>query len=160
MSQVLLVGLDGATFDIIRPLVDEGRLQNLARILEQGASGGLQSSMPPITPTAWTTVSTEKYPGKHGIYNFQDIDSATYVVTLPQHNFERSHEIMGAWAEITAGRRKVLRHFMQEVEWDLFFFVFSITDHLAHAFWTYIETTHPKYRKEEASEYRKAFYHA
>ncbi|MCP4165712.1 MAG: hypothetical protein GY759_07440 [Chloroflexi bacterium] len=86
MSRVLLIGLDGATFDIIRPLVTEGRLPNLARMLEQGAAGELQSSMPPITPTptptptptAWTSVFTGKNPGKHGIYNFQDIDSATY----------------------------------------------------------------------------------
>jgi predicted AlkP superfamily phosphohydrolase/phosphomutase len=78
MSRVLLFGLDGATFDVINPLIAAGQLPNLAHIMKTGASGPLRSTIPPITPTAWTSVFTGKNPGKHGIYDFQELDPDTY----------------------------------------------------------------------------------
>lgn len=76
--RVLIVGLDGGTFDIIRPLVAEGRLPNLARLMGEGASSVLRSTCPPITPTAWTSFATGKNPGQHGIYDFLKLNPATY----------------------------------------------------------------------------------
>jgi predicted AlkP superfamily phosphohydrolase/phosphomutase len=70
---VLVVGLDGATFDIIHPLVREGRLPNLARLMKEGAWGTLRSTAPPISPTAWTTFATGKNPGRHGVFDFRHL---------------------------------------------------------------------------------------
>ncbi len=78
MHRVLMVGLDGATFSILRPLAEAGRLPHLAKMLESGASGILHSTVPPITPTAWTTIFTGKNPGRHGLFDFQTIDPETY----------------------------------------------------------------------------------
>jgi len=69
--RLLVVGLDGATFDIIKPLAAQNRLPNLARLMEQGAWGVLRSTIPPISPTAWTTFATGKNPGQHGVFDFQ-----------------------------------------------------------------------------------------
>ncbi len=72
--RVLIIGLDGATFDIIGPLMNEGHMPNLKRIIEEGTSGILESTKPPITPAAWTTFMTGKGPGRHGIIDFERYD--------------------------------------------------------------------------------------
>jgi len=73
----LVLGLDGATFDVFRPLMRAGRMPNLQRLTEQGVSGTLWSTKPPMTPAAWTTFMTGKGPGKHGIIDFERYDPTT-----------------------------------------------------------------------------------
>jgi predicted AlkP superfamily phosphohydrolase/phosphomutase len=68
--KVLVLGLDGATWDILDPLISEGILPNLGRLRDQGASGTLNSVFPPLSPVAWTGVMTGKNSGKHGIFEF------------------------------------------------------------------------------------------
>src|SRR5687767_14919828 len=58
--KVLIIGLDGATFDVLTPLVEAGRMPNLKHLIETGVSGILDSTKPPITPAAWTTFMTGK----------------------------------------------------------------------------------------------------
>lgn len=70
-ERVLIIGLDGATFDILNPMMDQGRMPHLKGLLERGASGTLMSTIPPITPAAWTTFMTGKGPGRHGIFDFE-----------------------------------------------------------------------------------------
>jgi predicted AlkP superfamily phosphohydrolase/phosphomutase len=67
---VLILGLDGATFDLMRPWIAEGRLPHLARLMNEGASSPLRSTIPPITPCAWTSFMTGTNPGKHGLFDF------------------------------------------------------------------------------------------
>jgi predicted AlkP superfamily phosphohydrolase/phosphomutase len=74
-KRVLIVGLDGATLDVMGPLMDDGYMPNLRRICSQGTSGVLNSTMPPITPAAWTTFMTGKGPGRHGIIDFEKYDA-------------------------------------------------------------------------------------
>jgi predicted AlkP superfamily phosphohydrolase/phosphomutase len=71
---VFIVGLDGATFDVLRPLIDAGDLPVLGGLVAAGAHGILESVIPPITPTAWSSFLTGKEPGKHGIYDFHVFD--------------------------------------------------------------------------------------
>ncbi len=70
MPRVLLIALDGATFDVIRPLIDRGRLPTFARLLAEGASGELKSTYPAVTPPAFASMLTGCNPGKHGVYDF------------------------------------------------------------------------------------------
>ena len=69
-NQVLVLGLDGCTFDLLNPWMEKGLLPNLKKLKEEGVSGKLQSSRPPVTGPAWITFMTGKNPGKHGIYEF------------------------------------------------------------------------------------------
>ncbi len=69
-ERVFVFGIDGGTFDIIRPAVEAGRLPNLARLLEEGCHGPLRSTIPPLTPMAWTSFATGVNAGRHGIYDF------------------------------------------------------------------------------------------
>lgn len=71
---VLVVGLDGATFDLMLPWIDEGVLPHLGRLLREGAHGPLESTIPPITPCAWSSFMTGKNPGKHGLFDFIEPD--------------------------------------------------------------------------------------
>jgi predicted AlkP superfamily phosphohydrolase/phosphomutase len=73
--KVLVLGLDGATWDMLDPLVAEGLLPNLARLRGQGASGTLRSVFPPLSPVAWTGVMTGKNSGKHGVFEFLEYGS-------------------------------------------------------------------------------------
>lgn len=68
--RVLIIGWDGASFDLLKPWVDEGRLPNLESLLSRGASGGLTSILPILSPAAWTTILTGVLPEVHGIFGF------------------------------------------------------------------------------------------
>ncbi len=80
--RVLIIGLDGATFDVLGPMIERGRMPNLAAIIREGASGVLNSTQPPITPAAWTTFMTGKGPGRHGIVDFERYDIRTNRLTF------------------------------------------------------------------------------
>ncbi|MFX0168069.1 MAG: alkaline phosphatase family protein [Candidatus Hodarchaeota archaeon] len=71
--KVLLIGLDGASFNYIKPWVKDSSLPNLAKIIKEGVSGPLISTIPSVTPPAWTSMLTGTNPGKHGIFHFHDL---------------------------------------------------------------------------------------
>ncbi|MFH1862782.1 MAG: alkaline phosphatase family protein [bacterium] len=71
-EKVILLGLDGATFRLIKPWVDEGLLPNFAQLFKDATWGKLQSTIPCTTPPAWSACLTGKNPGKHGIYDFRE----------------------------------------------------------------------------------------
>lgn len=66
-GQVVVIGLDGATFTLLQPWMEQGHLPFLKSLVEQGVSGPLQSSTPPATVPAWQCFMTGKNPGKHGV---------------------------------------------------------------------------------------------
>lgn len=68
--KLLIVGIDGATFDLVRPWAQAGHLPNLARLMEGGVSADLASTLPPVTSPAWPTFMTGCNPGKHGVFDF------------------------------------------------------------------------------------------
>ena len=48
-KRVIVIGLDGATWDVLNPLMRDGKLSNLKKLLDQSAQGVLMSSIPPVT---------------------------------------------------------------------------------------------------------------
>ncbi|MFN2293412.1 MAG: alkaline phosphatase family protein [Candidatus Promineifilaceae bacterium] len=76
--KVLVIGLDGATFDLLQPLVDMGYLPNLGKLMDQGYWGRLDSTIPPFTAAAWSTLATGQNPGQHGVLSFRKRDSFNY----------------------------------------------------------------------------------
>ena len=69
-TKVIVIGLDGATFDLIKPWATEGYLPTLSQLLAEGAHGPLRSTMPPMTAPAWTSFATGVNPGKHRLYDW------------------------------------------------------------------------------------------
>jgi predicted AlkP superfamily phosphohydrolase/phosphomutase len=78
LRPVLVLALDGATFDVIRPLAEAGRLPNLAAWMSEGRTGGLASTTPPVTFPAWSSFMTGLPPADHGIFDFTQKKSKEY----------------------------------------------------------------------------------
>lgn len=76
--RVMVIGLDAATLDLVRPWAQEGRLPNLARFLSDGAAGILRSTRPPCSPAAWSTFATGVNPGQHGLLGFHQFTPHDY----------------------------------------------------------------------------------
>ena len=69
-SRAVVIGLDGATFDLIDPLLAAGRLPAFAHLLARGVRSRLMSTIPAATIPAWPTFMTGKSPGRHGVFDF------------------------------------------------------------------------------------------
>ncbi|MCK4831862.1 MAG: alkaline phosphatase family protein, partial [Anaerolineales bacterium] len=68
--RILVLGVDGATFDLIEPWAAAGYLPNFARLMAGGVHGELESTLPPVTSPAWPSFMTGCNPGKHGVFDF------------------------------------------------------------------------------------------
>ncbi|MBI2415386.1 MAG: alkaline phosphatase family protein [Candidatus Kerfeldbacteria bacterium] len=69
-NKAVIIGLDGATWQLFDTLLAAGIMPNLQRIIRGGTRAVLRSTMPPYTAPAWTTFATGVNPGKHGCYDF------------------------------------------------------------------------------------------
>ncbi len=69
-SPVVVAAVDGFEWDVVIPLLKEGRLPNVARLMERGRYGELSTLEPTWSPVIWTTVATGKPPQAHGIHHF------------------------------------------------------------------------------------------
>ncbi len=100
-QRALVIGLDGATFSVLRPMMAEGRLPRLKDAMDRGASGTLYSTIPPITPAAWTTFLTGKQPGRHRILDFESYDVTTGHIKL--NSSQRVGHVRNLW-QILSGK--------------------------------------------------------
>lgn len=80
--KVLVIGLDGATFDLLKPWMAEGHMPTLKKLMDTGASGELESTFPPLTAAAWVSFATGVNPGKHGLFDFVFPRNGSYDVLI------------------------------------------------------------------------------
>jgi predicted AlkP superfamily phosphohydrolase/phosphomutase len=73
--RLIIIGLDGASFNYLDPILESGRLPNFEKFLNSGVKAPCLSTVPPLTPPAWSTMLTGVNPGKHGIFDFIQPDS-------------------------------------------------------------------------------------
>ncbi len=104
-EKVVIIGLDGATFDIINPMVKEGSLPNIAGFMKEGGHGNLKSTIHPTTPHAWSSFMTGKNAGKHGIFDFSERVKGTYDIRLINGGFRNGDSL---WKILSANNKKVL----------------------------------------------------
>lgn len=81
-GKVLVIGLDGATFDLLKPWMAEGHMPFLKSLMDGGAHGDLESTMPPLTAAAWVSFATGVNPGKHGLFDFVFPRNGSYDVLV------------------------------------------------------------------------------
>jgi predicted AlkP superfamily phosphohydrolase/phosphomutase/tetratricopeptide (TPR) repeat protein len=67
-----VIGWDSADWKIITPLLEQGRMPNLAGLIERGVMGNLATLQPVLSPMLWTSIATGKRPFKHGILGFTE----------------------------------------------------------------------------------------
>jgi len=68
--RILFIGVDGLDWERVQRLADDGRLPNIAGLIEEGSSGVLHSLYPYLSPSVWTSIATGKSEDKHGIAGF------------------------------------------------------------------------------------------
>ncbi len=83
--QTLLVGLDGACRRVLDPLLADDHLPTLAALFDRGTVSGLESQIPPWTPSAWPSLYTGVNPGKHGAFDFLAFDGYDWGVVNRTH---------------------------------------------------------------------------
>ncbi len=225
--RVCAIGLDGATFDLVQPWVEQGHLPTLGRLMAEGSWGMLRSVIPPLTMPAWASFLTGQTPGRHGLYGFLRRHPDSYALTPFNASYLRA-ETIGAWLtrhdkrvalvnipamypprpingfmvtgletpsrqvtftypdtlgetlverfdyeieqpekyepgreasfqaavnRVEAKRLQAVLWLLEQEDWDLFATVFRGTDVLAHAFWRFMDPTHPAHDPALAERY-------
>ncbi|HIE39527.1 MAG TPA: hypothetical protein EYH30_07450 [Anaerolineales bacterium] len=225
MSRVLVVGIDGGTLDLIRPWAEQGYLPHLARLMDEGAWGPLESTIPPVTSPAWPTFATGKNPGKHGVFDFIrpsggefEMVNATSIrsrtlwqilsdagrrvgvvnvpvtypptpvngfmvsgmlsphagrITYPDGLLEPYRDELGPYRvapsvqykkgneetfiadllDLVERRGRYALRLMEDQPWDFLMVHFQATDVLQHAFWKFVDPTHPRHDPEAAARF-------
>jgi len=227
-TKVLVVGLDGGTFDLVKPWVSEGELPNFRRLMEEGVSQNLSVELPPGTVPNWPSFMTGKNAGKHGVIhwfsrtqgssswsmvNAHSIKEKTLWEIIGAHGKEsivmnvpvtyppkplkgrlitglltppsaknftyppelkreiesqvgcykiypdevyqegREEKFLDSLMETLEIRFKTSRYLMEHFPWDFFMIVFSETDAIQHAFWKFIDPTHPGHEERLARKH-------
>lgn len=81
-KKIIVLGFDGLSPEIIRPMMKEGKLPNFLRLKEQGFYNRLSTTNPPQSPVAWAAFATGQNPAKNGVYDFIIRDPKTYGLNL------------------------------------------------------------------------------
>jgi predicted AlkP superfamily phosphohydrolase/phosphomutase len=103
-----VIGLDGATFDLLGPWIERGELPTLKEILIRSSYGRLESTIPPISPPAWTSFMTGVNPGRHGIYDFTGFKPHSFEKVLLNSTHIRSKKFWEIAGE--KGKKSILLH--------------------------------------------------
>lgn len=104
LPRVCVLGLDGATYDLIRPWAEAGHLPVLGRLMREGLSGELLSTYPPLTGPAWSSFMTGKSPAGHGVLEFFRRKRGTYSQVL---NTYRSLDGDPLWRLLSEADKRV-----------------------------------------------------
>ena len=91
--KVLVIGLDGVTFDLLGPWINAGELPNLQKLIKQGAWGTLRTTLPPISSSSWSSFLTGVNPGKHGLVDFVYPGTDSYKVTMINATSRRTRSL-------------------------------------------------------------------
>jgi predicted AlkP superfamily phosphohydrolase/phosphomutase len=92
LGKTLLIGLDGATFDVLDPLMARGAMPFLSSLVTNGVRAPLRTVIPALTPPGWTSLVTGKRPGKHGVFDFFRKEAPDSV----HFRFASSHDVGAA----------------------------------------------------------------
>jgi predicted AlkP superfamily phosphohydrolase/phosphomutase len=104
--KVVLLGLDGTPYTLLKDLAARGVMPNVAALAGTGRLMQMDSSIPEISSVAWTSTMTGRNPAKHGVFGFTDLKPHTYDTVFPNFATVRTTtlwDVLGA-----AGKRSVI----------------------------------------------------
>jgi len=101
IRRAIVLGFDGMDHALTSKMIDEGKLPNFAALRDEGCFKPLRSTIPPISPVAWSSFQTGVNPGKHNIFDFLTRDPQTYLPKLS------SSEIHGSARTLSLGRYRI-----------------------------------------------------
>jgi predicted AlkP superfamily phosphohydrolase/phosphomutase len=98
VKRFVVLGLDGMDYSLTEEYLQKGKLPNLAKLRQEGCFERLSTTVPPISPVAWSSFQTGSNPGKHGIFDFLTRDKKSYAPKLS------SVDIRGPRRKISLGK--------------------------------------------------------
>ena len=101
IKKAIVLGFDGMDHALTTRMLDEGKLPHFKELKDQGCFKPLLSTIPPISPVAWSSFQTGVNPGKHNIFDFLTRDRKTYAPKLS------STDIRGPLRTLSIGRYKI-----------------------------------------------------
>jgi predicted AlkP superfamily phosphohydrolase/phosphomutase len=113
-ARVLVIGVDGLEWSVLRKLIADKRCPNLAGLMERGNFGKLETMQPTLSPIVWTTIATGRLPEDHGILGFTDAEVEGKAYTSSQRRvravwniadrYGLSSDVFGWWITWPAER--------------------------------------------------------
>ena len=99
IKRLVVVGLDGQDPRLTDRFLQEGKLPNFRKLMEQGCYHRLRTTYPSVSPVAWSSFSTGTHPAKHNIFDFLDRDRRTYLPVLSSTRIGRIEKMLklGKW---------------------------------------------------------------
>ena len=119
-KKVIVLGIDGMDHGMLEAFIAEGRMPNFARLAQEGDFSPLQTTMPPLSPVAWSTFITGMDPGGHGVFDFLLRDPGTMDVVEPFYIIgpEGRSLNLGSWVlPLTGGNVELYRR--GQAWWEL-----------------------------------------
>lgn len=98
VRRVAVITLEGADWELLEELSDDGRIPNLSRMIDEGTTGILRSLHPSAAPMTWTTMMTGLTPERHGVLGYFDSAGNDTPVNSRSRNAPALWEIAGAFA--------------------------------------------------------------
>lgn len=74
--RVMVLGIDGGTWDVMEPMIQAGELPNLAKLYNNSLHGVLESRPPALSPVVWTTIFTGHPHKTHGVIDWKHSQSS------------------------------------------------------------------------------------
>lgn len=93
MTRTFVVGLDGASWELIEPWIENGDLPNLKHMRDGGSWAESRSCLPPVTFPNWKCYSSGKNPGKFGVFWFEHIDLENEKIEIPDRRSFKTAEL-------------------------------------------------------------------
>jgi predicted AlkP superfamily phosphohydrolase/phosphomutase len=100
-QRVLLIGVDGATWHVMEPMMARGELPNVKALCDRGVHGDLLSMDPMVSPALWTTIATGTFPERHGVHGFTEEDPTTHKQVPVSSNLRKREAL---WTILTQRR--------------------------------------------------------
>jgi len=69
-KRAIIVGMDGASMELVKNMIDWGHAPNMAKLLQTGVYRPMIGVFPTLTPPGWTALSTGSWPGTHQVMDF------------------------------------------------------------------------------------------
>ena len=99
VNRILIHAIDGATWRIMTPLMEAGRLPNMKRLADAGMRYELATLEPTLSPAIWTTIATGVLPDRHGIHGFEGVPGEG-MQTLPNSRMRKMKAYWNILADV------------------------------------------------------------
>jgi len=98
--KIVIIGVDGGTFDLVKPWIAQGHLAHFKRLMDEGCHAVMHAPVgAPISPASWSSFATGLTPAGHGILDFVKLSSRVYARQIQTSRVRRGQTLWGYFSE-------------------------------------------------------------